>query len=194
MIKPLMIGICGPSTAGKSTLTKSLAKEFNATIIEADNFLFKKPRREVANYVSWEHPKSLLLSELKKSIKLLKAGKETIVPSKKLTEKFDKRIIPKKIVIVEGFLLFYNRSFANLFDLKIFIDLPFEKVIQRRVDYCGEEERDYSEKVVIPEHLLYRKKMIYNSDFILDGNKKKNQLKKEASLLIKDRLRTTLKR
>lgn len=78
-----------------------------------------------------------------------------------------------------------------MFDIKIFIDIPFEKIVKRRVDYCGEKERDYSEKVVIPEHLKFRKNMINNSDFVLNGNKTKLQLKKEVIKIIKNKLKWT---
>ena len=36
--KPFIIGICGPSTSGKSTLAKSLKNQFDCEIIEVDNF------------------------------------------------------------------------------------------------------------------------------------------------------------
>jgi len=183
--KPILIGICGPSTSGKSTLANSLAKKLGAEVIEADNFLLTKPKRRIARYTSWEHPQSMMLKEFKRSLKDVKNGKVIIIPSKKMTEIFDKKIHPKQIIIVEGFLLFYNKSFSNMFDLKLFIDLPFEKITQRRVDYCGEPERDYCEKVVIPEHLRYRKQMISNSDHILDGNKTKSQIEKESLKIIK---------
>jgi len=186
--KPILIGICGPSTSGKSTLANSLSKKLNAEVIEADNFLLAKPKRRVAGYTSWENPKSMMLKEFKQSVKDIKNGKVIIIPSKKMTEIFDKKIYPKQIIIVEGFLLFHDKSFSKIFDLKLFIDLPFEKIIQRRVDYCGEGERDYCEKVVIPEHLIYRKKMISNSDYVLDGNKTKSQIEKEALKIIKDRI------
>lgn len=186
--KPILIGICGPSTSGKSTLSSSLAKKLNAEIMEADNFLLAKPKRRVASYTSWENPKSLMLKEFQKCVRDIKDGKEIVIPSKKMTEIFDKKIHPKQIIIVEGFLLFHNTSFSQMFDLRLFIDLPFAKITQRRVDYCGEEERDYCEKVVIPEHLTYRKKMISNSDYILDGNKTKSQIEKEALKIIKDRI------
>jgi uridine kinase len=186
--KPILIGICGPSTSGKSTLANSLSKKLDAEVIEADNFLLAKPKRRVRGYTSWESPKSMMLKEFKQSVKDIRNGKIIIIPSKKMTEIFDKKIYPKQIIIVEGFLLFHDKFFSNIFDLKLFIDIPFEKVIQRRVDYCGEEERDYCEKVVIPEHLIYREKMISNSDYILDGNKTKSQIEREALKIIKDKL------
>jgi len=187
--KPILIGICGPSTSGKSTLANSLAKKLNAEVIEADNFLLAKPKRRVKGYTSWEHPKSIMMKDFKKSLKDIKNGKVIIIPSNKMTEIFDKKIHPKQIIIVEGFLILYNKFFSKMFDLKLFVDLPFEKVIQRRVDYCGEAERDYCEKVVIPEHLIYREKMISSSDYVLNGNKTKIQLEKEALKIIKGKIK-----
>ena len=188
-LKPILIGICGPSTSGKSTLGLALSKKLNARIIEADNFLVAKPKRKFAGYTSWEHPKSMLTKDFKRCLKEIKKGKRIIIPSKKLTEIFDKSISPKKLIIVEGFLLFHNKSFAKMFDLKLFLDLPLDKVTKRRVDYCGEIERDYCEKVVIPEHLRFRNQMIANSDYILNGNKTRSQLEKEAISIIKKTFR-----
>ncbi|MCK5449488.1 hypothetical protein KAI32_01340 [Candidatus Pacearchaeota archaeon] len=187
--KPILIGICGPSTSGKSTLANLLTKKLDAEIIEADNFLLAKPRRKIAGYTSWEHPKSMMMKDFKRSLKDIKNGKIIIIPSKKMTEIFDKKIHPKQIIIVEGFLIFHDKSFSNMFDLKFFIDLPFEKITQRRVNFCGEEERDYCEKVVIPEHLIYRQKMISSSDYILDGNKTKSRIEKETLKIIKDKVK-----
>ena len=93
--KPILIGICGPSTSGKSTLANSLSKKLDAEVIEADNFLLAKPKRRVAGYTSWENPKSMMLKEFKQSVKDIKNGKMIIIPSKKMTEIFDKKI--KKI-------------------------------------------------------------------------------------------------
>lgn len=186
-VRPIMIGICGPSTSGKSSLANALKKELAADVIEADNFLKRLPKRQVNGYTSWEHPSSMLLKDFKKSLKDIKKGKRMFIPSKKLTEIFDKPISPKKFIIVEGFLLFHSKSFSDMFDLKFFLDIPLDKVTERRVDYCGETERDYSERVVIPEHLKYRKEMIRISDYILDGNKSKKELLKESFSVIKSK-------
>jgi len=78
--KPILIGICGPSTSGKSTLANSLSKKLDAEVIEADNFLLAKPKRRVRGYTSWESPKSMMLKEFKQSVKDIRNGKIIIIP------------------------------------------------------------------------------------------------------------------
>ncbi|MBU0959599.1 MAG: hypothetical protein KKB31_06645, partial [Nanoarchaeota archaeon] len=76
-----IIGICGPSNSGKSTLCEELEKKYNIARIELDHYL--KNIEEIpmlGDYHNWELPENHKFEDLIKNIKDLKEGKTIIHP------------------------------------------------------------------------------------------------------------------
>lgn len=68
----ILIGICGPSNSGKSSLCEVLVKKYDAEWIEVDHYL--KDKKEIpfeGKYQNWELPQNYrhdkLLVDLKKT-------------------------------------------------------------------------------------------------------------------------------
>ena len=128
---PLFIGIAGPPCAGKSTLCTALSKErSDITHVSMEDFYkdtgsapFYKGHRNL------DSPKSIEFSALKATLDKLRDGKEISVPvySKNHSTQIGTKIVrPSKVLLVDGFLLFWHKRIRDMLDLKIYIDIDFK--------------------------------------------------------------------
>ena len=83
-------------------------------------------------------------------------------------------ITPNPIIIVEGVLIFHFKELANLFSLKIFLDIdPDIRFIRRLKRDVKERKRQVKDickqylNFVKPMHELFVEKTKYNSDIVL---------------------------
>jgi len=174
-IKPIIIGVCGRSCSGKSTVIKELEEKYKGDFLHINQDKFFKVKAD-----NWEKPDALRFDRLIHSIRKLKQGESTHIPSHRWTEVFDKEIKPKKIIIVEGYLLFVNKELNELFDKKIWVDVSDQNILWRRTLRDGNTNgADYIMNIVIPESKKYEKTQRKEADIIIDGNKSKEEIIKE---------------
>lgn len=132
-----IIGICGLSGSGKSSVTRAVLDRFPGKIsyLEHDMYYFAKKDRPVIQ--NFDHPSALETSLLIKHINDLRAGKSVERPTYdfKISDRSDKTqtIDPKPILIVEGLLLFNIPEIMPLLDLRIYVDVPLDVAIIRRI-------------------------------------------------------------
>ena len=179
--KPLIIGVCGRSCSGKSTVVKELEDKYKGEFLHICQDKFFKKKAD-----NWEGPDSLRFDKLIESIRLLKSGNNAFIPSHRWTEVFDREVKPHKIVIVEGYLLFVNKELNKLLDKKIWVDISDVNLLYRRLKRFNElNQLDYAMNVVIPESKKYEVTQRKEADIILDGNKTKEQIIKDVEENIK---------
>lgn len=185
---PIIIGVCGKSCSGKSRVTRRIVEKFKEDVcrINSDRFFKVYDVAELNRTNGWESPNSIRFDRLIYSVKKLKSGKSTHIPSQGWTEIFDQEIYPKKIVIVEGYLIFTNKELVDLFDLKIFVDVSDINILYRRIKREGNIDcADYTMEKVIPIGKKYEKVQRDCADIIIDGNKSKDDVLKETEKIIK---------
>jgi len=174
-IKPLVIGVCGRSCSGKSTVVKELEEKYKGEFLHINQDKFFKVKSD-----NWESPEALRLDRLIYSIKKLKKGQSTHIPNHRWTEVFDREIKPHKIIIVEGYLLFVDKELSNLFDKKIWVDVSDENIIYRRIKREGNiNQIDYIKNKVIPESKKYEEIQRKRADIIINGNNTKEKIIQE---------------
>ncbi len=174
-IKPLVIGVCGRSCSGKSTVIKELEEKYKGEFLHINQDKFFKVKAD-----NWESPESLRIDRLVYSIKKLKNGQLTHIPSHRWTEVFDREVKPHKLIIVEGYLLFVNAELSNLFDKKIWVDISDANILYRRTKRDGTSKHiDYTMNNVIPESKKYEEIQRKRADIIIDGNKTKEEIIQE---------------
>lgn len=174
-IKPLVIGVCGRSCSGKSTVIKELEEKYKCEFLHINQDKFFKIKAD-----NWESPESLRIDRLIYSIKKLKNGQSTHIPSHRFTEVFDREVKPHKVIIVEGYLLFVEHELSRLFDKKIWIDVSDINILYRRLKRFNDiNHLDYIMNVVIPESKKYEKIQKKQANIIIDGNKTKEEIIKE---------------
>jgi uridine kinase len=182
--KPLIIGVCGRSCSGKSTVVEELEKKYKGQFLHINQDKFFRMK---AN--NWESPDALRFDRLIYSVKKLKRGESTHIPSHRWTEVFDRLVEPHSMIIVEGYLLFVNKELNKLFDKKIFVDVSDQNLLYRRTErdikIFGKSKTEYTFNWVIPESKKYEKMQRDVADYIIDGNKSKGDVRKEIEKIIK---------
>jgi uridine kinase len=171
--KNFIIGIAGPSCSGKSELSNALASYFNGINIETDVFYKTRPPQRYCGFPNWEHKDCLMWDNLADCLDELKNNRSFLIPTFECSERFDRLLLPSRVIIPNGFLLFLDSRVTSLCDEKIFVDVSEENQLLRRVNSDGERVYNFCRQVVIPHYKIYREQIIGNSDFIVDGNKPK---------------------
>lgn len=137
----LIIGIAGGSGSGKTTLTNQIASQFadQVTIVKHDNYY--KAHNDMdydeRSRLNYDHPNAFETDLMIKHLKALKQGESIECPVYDFTvhnrSKDTITIIPNKVIIVEGILIFENKELCDLMDLRIFVDTDADLRIIRRI-------------------------------------------------------------
>lgn len=175
-----IIGICGFSGCGKTTLSTSLSKKYqkDVSVLFMDDY-FKDFSNEVHDSrPNIDYPEavdfSLLLSHLEK----LKNNQDVLSPIYDLyhlKRTSNSRLVPApSVLIIEGFLIYQNDELRNLFDTTIFIDTDPVKCLIRRIQrdsiQYGQDIQqlvNYFEKYAYPAYFQYVKPSKIYADLIL---------------------------
>jgi uridine kinase len=166
-----LIGIAGPSCAGKSTVIELLRERIPFSLVPLDHFFRKIPAGTMHGFANWEVAESLMLDRLASCLAELRRGEPVLIPRAPWTEDFSLRVDPAPLVLVEGFLLFVHADICDLLDCRVFIDIPEEEQLQRRCMRDTDLDPGYIETVVIPSFRRYRPLLLRNSDMVIDGTR-----------------------
>lgn len=139
---PIIVGIAGGTGAGKTVLSHAIADHVNSTsvvIIQHDSYY--KDRRHLAacerEQLNYDHPDALDTELLVNHLKGLIAGNTIEMPIYDFFThcRSDKRtqVMPARVIIVEGILLFANAELRKLLDIKIFVDADNDIRFIRRI-------------------------------------------------------------
>lgn len=166
MEKTLIIGIAGGTGSGKSTLTKHLVSYFNeeVTVIAHDNYYkaHDDMTYEERVHLNYDHPNSFDTDLMIEHLKELKAGHSIECPVYDYTvhnrSKNTIKIVPNKVIIVEGILIFENLDLCDMMDIRIFVDTDADVRILRRIKR-DVMERARSLESVINQYLTTVKPM-----------------------------------
>jgi uridine kinase len=138
MKPPRIIGIVGASGSGKTSVAKELAElAGNASLMSQDNYYRGLPDDIAAADWNFDDPAALDLEHLTRDLAALKRG-ETVEGPRYIFSTHKRApdtvtLKPAPTIIVEGLFLFANRHLRDVFDLKVFIDLPLDVCLERRV-------------------------------------------------------------
>ncbi|MDC7219101.1 MAG: uridine kinase [Spirochaetales bacterium] len=138
---PIIIGICGGSGSGKTTIVKKIADIVEGfTVIPQDNY-YKSFNKQVDNdhitAVNFDHPDAFDMDLLTEHMSLLRSGKSAPMPvydfvnHRRSTETIT--IEPKGIIILEGIMIYADPRLRKLIDLKIYVDTPGDIRFIRRM-------------------------------------------------------------
>ena len=139
--KILVIGIAGGTGSGKTTLMKNLITEFSdvVTVLSHDNYY---KRHDELTYeercqLNYDEPAALETDLMAHHLDLLRQGQSIDCPVYDFTvhNRSDETItiVPKKVIIVEGILIFENKELRDLMDIRIFVDTDADVRLCRRI-------------------------------------------------------------
>ena len=138
----ILIGICGGTGSGKSTVARKIEKYFEkigVVNMSVDSYYKNHANLnfEKRSKINFDHPDSIdfellynNLNSIKKNIKITQP-----IYSYKVHKRLKKTklITPKEIIIIEGLHVFYNDKINKLLDLKIFLDVDNKTRLERRI-------------------------------------------------------------
>ena len=137
----LVIGIAGGTASGKTTLMKNLINEFGGQVpvLSHDNYYKRHddmPYEERCN-LNYDEPAAFDTSLMVYHLDQLRHGHSIECPVYDFTvhNRSDEtiRLVPHKVIIVEGILIFENEELRNLMDIKIFVDTDADIRLCRRI-------------------------------------------------------------
>jgi uridine kinase len=152
--RPYLIGVAGGSGSGKTYFAKALCTLLGAedcNTVYQDNFYIDQSNKfdYDGGSVNFDHPSSIDFDRLAECLQELRDGQTTQIPiydfhtHTRKTETL--AITPKKVILVDGILIFYPEKVRNLFDELVYFDTPEDLRYSRRL------ERDVIERGRTPE-------------------------------------------
>ncbi len=151
----LVIGIAGGTGSGKTTVVHQIMNELPSTevgVISQDSY-YKETNNltyEERTKINFDHPRAIDFDLLILHLNDLKAGKVIDQPIYSFVthNRTDDTISthPRKVMIVEGILIFTNPEIRDLFDIKVFVHADSdERLIRRLKRDIAERGRDMEE-------------------------------------------------
>eukprot|EP01118_Nematostelium_gracile_P008637 TRINITY_DN2865_c0_g1_i1.p1 TRINITY_DN2865_c0_g1~~TRINITY_DN2865_c0_g1_i1.p1 ORF type:complete len:470 (+),score=123.85 TRINITY_DN2865_c0_g1_i1:40-1449(+) len=147
--KPYVIGICGGSASGKTSVCNKVMKELGiqwVALLSQDSFyrgLTPEESADAVNY-NFDHPNAFDWELLTQTIDRLKQGKSVEVPvydfSTHSRSATVKTIYGGDVIILEGILIFHSEKLRDHMDMKIFVDEDSDIRLARRI------KRDVAER------------------------------------------------
>lgn len=151
----LIIGIAGGTGSGKTTVVNQILHELPADevcVISQDSYYNATDNLsyEERTKINFDHPKAIDFDLLVEHIIELKKGLviEQPVYSFVTHNRIKDTLVthPRKVIIVEGILIFNNKQLRDLFDIKIFVHADADERLIRRIRRdIDERGRDINE-------------------------------------------------
>ncbi|SHF08996.1 uridine kinase [Dysgonomonas macrotermitis] len=200
-----VIGIAGGSGSGKTTLVESILsgiprEEISILPQDAyyrDNSHIPLEERFTLNY---DHPDSIEWELMHKDIQMLKAGETIACPTysyltcTRLPETIP--VVPKKILLVEGILIYTSLMLCSELDMKIFLEVPADqrltRIIQRDMASRGRtalEVIDRYYKTVRPMHEEFIEPSRQQADMLVMGGGLNNKAAEFIAAAILEKLK-----
>lgn len=160
-IKPTIIGICGGSGSGKSTIVKeisNLVPKHKLSIIEEDSYYKDQSDMSFSERLKtdYDHPSAFDHELMNEHIGDLISGKSINKPIYNFEENNRTKdtilVEPTEVIIIEGLMILFEEKIRDLLDIKVYIDTDSDMRIIRRV-LRDINERGRTAESVITQYL-----------------------------------------
>nr|CAH7713011.1 unnamed protein product [Callosobruchus chinensis] len=151
-VEPFVIGICGGSASGKTTVAQKIIESLGVpwvTLLSMDSFykVLNEKQHDMAgrNEYNFDHPDAFDFDLLIATLQRLKEGRKVEVPVYNfVTHSRETRTVKTmygaNVIIFEGILTFHHPKVVEMLDMKIFVDTDADVRLARRL------KRDISQR------------------------------------------------
>lgn len=137
----IVIGIAGGTASGKTTVASKIKEVFGNNVGLVCHDCYYLPHDELTYEerakINYDHPNAFETDRLIRDIKSLKNGNDINVPVYDFTihnrVNQTTNVEARKVIIVEGIMVFENEELRNLMDIKIFVDTDADERLARRI-------------------------------------------------------------
>jgi uridine kinase len=157
LYKPIVLGVAGGTGAGKTTVALAILERVGrdrVAFIQHDSYYRDLDGLAAAERarINYDHPDSLETDLLVTHLKGLIAGNPVEVPlydfSTHSRRQCTRHVEPKKVILVEGLLIFADQALRALMDIKVYVDADADLRFIRRL------QRDIVERKRTPESII----------------------------------------
>lgn len=202
--KPLILGVAGGSGSGKTTVVSNIIEnigEENVLLLQHDSYyrdLSHIPLDERRKQ-NFDHPSSLETELMIRHVDALSKGYQIDLPVYDFVQHTRAeetiRTAPKKVILVDGILIFAEPSLRERMDIRLFVDTDDDVRLLRRLRRdITERGRDLEgvlsqyEKFVRPMHLEFVEPSKRYSDIIIPRGGENKIALEMVTALIKGKL------
>jgi phosphoribulokinase len=154
--RPIILGIVGDSAAGKTTLSRGIARilgEHLVAILCTDDYHRYNRRQRKELGITPLHPDCNYLGIMAQQLRLLRAGEPILKPhyDHKLGDFGPPQyVVPHSFIIVEGLLGYYTQEMRNAYSVRVYLDPP--EYLRRQWKVRRDSmQRGYTEQEVLRE-------------------------------------------
>jgi uridine kinase len=180
---PYLIGIAGPSCAGKSYLSQHVARKLDAAMFHLDSYYKELDHMSLVQRAHWnfDAPEALDSELLFDHVRQLYKGNAIHKPiydfttHSRTTE--TELLEPRKYIIIEGLFALYWDEITKLLGTKVFVDLGEDICLERRIERDIRERGRTRESVleqyqstVLPMAKRYVHPTREHADIVVTGN------------------------
>jgi len=176
---PVLVAITGGTSSGKSTLAVRLAERLRAlspAVVHQDHY-FRNWSPEEADRRTANSPEAVRWEVLRTDLARLAAGLPVETPPRRARDVPDPGLrSPGRVILVEGHLLLWDQAVRDLFHLKVYLDVPDDERIIRRLQRDTARGADLAtvaawlRRDVLPNHWRYTAPARAWADLLLPAN------------------------
>lgn len=156
-MKPIIIGIAGGTSSGKTTIAKRIFEETKkygtVAMIKIDDYykLNDLPLEQRVK-INYDHPNTYDVNYIVSNLKDLKEGKDIIKPTYDFVNhkrgEITEKVNASNVIIVEGILTLAIKEIEEMCDIKLFVDTPDDIRFIRRLKRDVKERGRTVESVI----------------------------------------------